>query len=114
MPDNKIHIRPKSQNNSYHSNKPYNRPPQRPRRNFNHELDDLARDLKSLDIELEHLEKEKQTVDKLINHKIILELINGQERKGVLKEIDKFTIDLQEGDVTKTYMKHAILGYYPE
>ncbi len=97
MEDKKIQVKP--------------RYPSQPKRNFAQEIDDLKKMVKNVKQQIRQLGKNEKLVDNMIDKDISNELINGTERKGILKNYAKFTMDIQEDDIVKTYMKHAILGY---
>ncbi len=102
MSEKKIHIKPKSQQGN----------PQQFRRNFGQEIDDLKKMVKNIKQQIKQLGEHEKDVEHMINKEITLEFLSGAERKGVLKHYGKYTIDIQDGDTVKTYMKHAILGYH--
>ena len=106
MENNKIHIKPKSQQRPNQYNKPY-----QPKRNFAQEIDELKKMVKNAKQQVRQLDEQEKNVEEMIDKEITLELINGSERKGVLKYYGKYNIEIKVDDTIITYMKHAILGY---
>ncbi len=106
MPDKKIHIKPKSQGQATYKDKP-----DQSKRNLAKEFDELKKMIKNLKQQIQQMEAKEKFVDGMIDKEITIELMNGTQRKGILKQYAKFTIDIQEGESTVTYMKHGILNY---
>ncbi len=54
---------------------------------------------------------EEEFLDKYRGKKILVELKNGQNKEGILVNIDKYRLSIKLDDTTHNYYKHAIICY---
>ena len=82
-----------------------------PKRNFGKEIDEVKKLVKNVKQQIWQLTEHEKSIENMINKEITLELINGSERKGILKYYGKYNIEILEDNRTRIYMKHAVLSY---
>ncbi len=54
---------------------------------------------------------EEEFLNKYRGKKILVELKNGQNKEGILVNIDKYRLSIKIDDTTHNYYKHAIICY---
>ncbi len=76
------------------------------------EIEDIKKELANIQACPGQLEDWQGIFSHKIGRRILLELINDQERIGVLIGASKYSVDIEEeGGIVKVYHKHAILSH---
>lgn len=83
-----------------------------PKINIIDELNSIREKIKEVKIMVKELEYEDTHLDEKIDQQINIELLNGEIRKGILKDIGKYELVFEEEGKLVQLFKHSILCYY--